>query len=40
MGAESLKEGEEAEADEDANPERPAAGPEQLAKLLTLAIGA
>jgi hypothetical protein len=37
--AEEAKEGEEAEADEDASTERPAAEPEQLAKFLTLAIG-
>jgi hypothetical protein len=38
-GVEETKEGEEAEAEEDANTERPAAEPEQLAKYLTAAIG-
>jgi hypothetical protein len=38
VGSETTTEGEEAEADEDANTERTAAEPEQLAKFLTLAI--
>ena len=37
-GPEETKEGEEAEADEDANTERPAAEPEHLAKFLSVAI--
>ena len=37
-GPELTKEGEEAEADEDASTERPAAEPEHLAKFLTAAI--
>jgi hypothetical protein len=38
-GPEATKEGGEAEADENASTERPAAEPEQLAKFITAAIG-